>query len=54
MWCYFKVVHLLALQYEMNEPDWTRVFSGKILFPFLNVGTSIEFKNEILKCYWKR
>ena len=46
MWCYFKVVHLLALQYEMNEPDWTRVFSGKILFPFLNVGTSIEFKNE--------
>lgn len=46
MWCYFKVVHLLSQQYEMNEPDWARVFSGKILFPFLNVGTSIEFKNE--------
>lgn len=45
MWCYFKVVHLLSQQYEMNEPDWARVFSGKILFPFLNVGTSIEFKN---------
>lgn len=46
MWRYFKVVHLLSQQYEMNEPDWARVFSGKILFPFLNVGTSIEFKNE--------
>ena len=46
MWCYFKVVHLLSQQYEMNEPDWARVFSGKILFPFLNVGTSIEFKND--------
>lgn len=46
MWCYFKVVHLLSQQYEMNGPDWARVFSGKILFPFLNVGTSIEFKNE--------
>ena len=49
MWCYFKIIHLLSKQYEMNEPDWARVFSGKILFPFLNVGTSIEFKSENVK-----
>ena len=49
MWCYFKIIHLLSKQYEMNEPDWVRVFSGKILFPFLNVGTSIEFKSENVK-----
>lgn len=48
MWCYFKIIHL-SKQYEMNEPDWVRVFSGKILFPFLNVGTSIEFKSENVK-----
>lgn len=46
MWCYLKLIHLLSKHYEMNEPDWARVFSGKILFPFLNVGTSIEFKNK--------
>lgn len=49
MWCYLKLIHLLSKQYEMNAPDWARVFSGKILFPFLNVGTSIEFKNEDVK-----
>ena len=49
MWCYFKLVHLLSQQYEMNEPDWVRVFSGKILFPFLKVGTSIELKNDYVK-----
>ena len=49
MWCYFKIIHLLSKQYEMNEPDWARVFSGKILFPFLNVGTSIESENVKLE-----
>lgn len=49
MWCYLKLVHLLSKKYEMNELDWTSVFSGKILFPFLNTGTSIELKNEDIK-----
>lgn len=46
MWCYFKLIHLLSQQYEMSQPDWAKVFSGKILFPFLTVGTSIELTNE--------
>lgn len=49
MWCYFKLIHLLSKQYEINEPGWASVFSGKILFPFLSVGTSIEFKNEDIR-----
>lgn len=49
MWCYFKIIHLLSKQYEMNEPNLTDIFSGKILFPFLDVGTSIEFTNNDVK-----
>lgn len=49
MWCYFKIIHLLSKQYEMNAPNLTDIFSGKILFPFLDVGTSIEFTNNDVK-----
>lgn len=49
MWCYLKIIHLLSNQYEINAPDWAEVFSGKILFPFLAVGTSIEFKDNDVK-----
>lgn len=46
MWCYFKVVHLLASEYEMDPADWNSIFAGKILFPFLDAGTAVEFHNE--------
>lgn len=49
MWCYLKIIHLLSNRYEINAPDWAEVFSGKILFPFLAVGTSIEFKDNDVK-----
>ncbi|MBD5448925.1 MAG: DUF2357 domain-containing protein [Lachnospiraceae bacterium] len=45
MWCYFKVVHLLAAEYEMDIADWNSIFTGKILFPFLDAGTIMEFNN---------
>lgn len=45
MWCYFKVVHLLAAEYEMDIARWNSIFTGKILFPFLDAGTTMEFSN---------
>lgn len=45
MWCYFKVVHLLAEEYEMNIAGWNSIFTGKMLFPFLDAGTIMEFNN---------
>lgn len=46
MWCYFKVVHLLTTEYEMDIAGWNSMFTGKILFPFLAVGTTMEFNDE--------
>ncbi len=46
MWCYFKMIHLLSEQYEINTPDWTGLLSGKMLFPFLESGTSIGFQGD--------
>ena len=46
MWCYFKVIHLLASEYEMNIKNWDSIFVGKILFPFLEAGTTMEFNNS--------
>lgn len=45
MWCYFKVVHLLAAEYEMDIAGWNSIFTGKILFPFLDAGTIMEINN---------
>lgn len=46
MWCYFKIIHLLSNDYQLNSMDWSEVFSGKILFPFLKVGTCIRFRRD--------
>lgn len=46
MWCFFKVVHLLAVEYEMDIAEWNSIFAGKILFPFLAAGTTMEFIDE--------
>lgn len=46
MWCYFRMIHLLSEQYEINPSDWTGLFSGKMLFPFLESGTSIGFQGN--------
>ncbi len=49
MWCYFKVVHSLANEFEIDMAGWNSMFTGKILFPFLAAGTTMEFNDgEIL------
>lgn len=45
MWCYFKVVHSLANEYEIDVTDWNSLFAGKILFPFLAAGTTMKFND---------
>lgn len=49
MWCYFKVCHILALNFNLSTTDWNFVFSDKILFPFLESGTEVWFENESTK-----
>lgn len=39
------VIHLLASEYEMDIAGWNSIFTGKILFPFLDAGTVMEFNN---------
>lgn len=45
IWCYFKVVHLLAAEYEMDMVEWNSILNEKILFPFLDTGTIVGFNN---------
>lgn len=49
MWCYFKVCHILALNYEVSNSDWNFIFSDKVLFPFLESGTEITFEDKKVK-----
>lgn len=45
MWCYFKIVHLLAAEYEMDITGWNNILAGKVLFPFLAKGTTMKFSD---------
>lgn len=46
MWCYFKVCHLLSQEYQIDIPSWNNIFTGKLLFPFLDAGTTVEFESD--------
>ena len=46
MWCYFKVCHLLSQEYQIDIPAWNSIFAGKLLFPFLDAGTTVEFESD--------
>ncbi len=49
MWCYFKVCHILALNFEVSDTDWNFIFSEKVLFPFLESGTELTFEDQKVK-----
>jgi hypothetical protein len=49
MWCYFKICHILALTYNTSTVDWDFVFSDKVLFPFLEADTEINFEDKEIK-----
>ena len=49
MWCYFKICRILLNKYEICTKDWNYIFSDKMLFPFLEAGTVVQFENEHIK-----
>lgn len=46
MWCYLKVCRLLMEEYEIIPPRWGEMFSGKMIFPFLEAGTKLCFEKD--------
>lgn len=48
MWCFLKVCRIILSEYELVTTSWNFIFSDKVLFPFLEEGTKLEFeKNNI-------
>lgn len=46
MWCYLKVCRIFAEEYEFLPSERDKVFSDKVIFPFLEAGTRIKFEKE--------
>lgn len=46
MWSYIKLCRILLEEYEIEQPDWERVFSEQMLFPFLARGTHVTFSDD--------
>lgn len=46
MWCFLKICHFCFEEYNLETTEWNFNFSKKILFPFLEEGTKIEFSND--------
>ena len=49
MWCFLKICHFCFDEYELNTADWNFTFSNKILFPFLEEGTTVEFASNSIR-----
>lgn len=46
MWCYLKICRSLMEEYEFIPSQWTELFSDKVLFPFLESGTRLNFEKD--------
>ncbi len=46
MWCYLKICRSLMEEYDFIPSQWTELFSDKVLFPFLESGTRLNFKKD--------
>lgn len=49
MWCFLKICHIMLSQYSLTTVDWKFIFSDKVLFPFLEEGTKIEFEDSNIR-----
>jgi len=49
MWCFLKICHIMLSQYSLTTVDWKFIFSEKVLFPFLEEGTKIEFEDNDIR-----
>lgn len=46
IWCYVKIVHLLAEEFELEEESWNCLFSERTWLPFLHEGSAIGLYND--------
>lgn len=49
MWCFLKICHIMLSKYNLTTVDWKFIFSDKVLFPFLEEGTKIEFEDSNIR-----
>ncbi len=49
MWCFLKICHIMLSKYSLTTVDWKFIFSDKVLFPFLEEGTKIEFEDNNIR-----
>ena len=48
MWCLFKICRLLLQSFDIKEEDWKISLEGSLLFPRVQPGSVISFKNDKL------
>lgn len=49
MWCFLKICHIMLSRYNLTTVDWKFISSDKVLFPFLEEGTKIEFEDDNIR-----